>query len=383
MKKHRMAALLLTLCMFFSVFTVYGQKPNDIKNLQRERDEVNRKLELTKQQQAKKEREKKTLSKQIEELEQKLCIAEKDLEIVEVMLSELEGKIAITQREYDRSVNEAESQKKLLHKRVRVMYQNGSIGYLAVLLNSSSFSDFISRMDLLKKIINYDVNLLKERKTYMNVVEEKKKQLEAEQEEKEKLKIDISGKREEVESVKKERQNTLNAVFKDLKELDRLEDKLLEESARLTKLIVANQSNTDYAGGEMAWPSPGYTSVGPNGKYGMRKHPILKKMKMHTGIDIGVPMGKDIVAANDGKVILAGTNGGYGKCIIIDHGGKIATLYAHNSKLLVKVGDKVKRGQVIAKCGSTGLSTGPHLHFEVRINGKHTDPMPYITKKKK
>lgn len=381
MKKHRMAALLLTLCMFFSAFTVYGQNPNDIKNLQRERDEVNRKLELTKQQQAKKEREKKTLSNQIEELEQKLYIAEKDLEIVEGLLSELEGKIAITQREYDRAVTDAENQKKLLHKRVRVMYQNGSIGYLAVLLNSSSFSDFISRMDLLNKIINYDVNLLKERKTYKDVVEKKKKQLEEEQEEKEKLKIDISGKKEEVETVKKERQNTLNAVFKDLKELDRLEDKLLEESARLTKLIVANQSNTDYAGGEMAWPAPGYTGI--SSKYGMRKHPILKKNKMHTGVDINVPMGKDIVAANDGKVILAGTNGGYGKCIIIDHGGKIATLYAHNSKLLVKVGDKVKRGQVIAKCGSTGLSTGPHLHFEVRINGKHTDPMPYITKKKK
>lgn len=380
MKKYRVVILLLALCMLFTALPIYSQSPNDIKQLQKDRDEVNRKLELTKQQQAKKEREKKTLSKQIEELEQKLHIAEKDLEIVEGLLSEVEGKIAITQREYDRAVAEAESQKNLLHKRVRVMYQNGSIGYLAVLLNSSSFSDFISRMDLLNKIINYDVNLLKERKTYRDAVDEKKKQLEEEQEEKEKLKIDISGKKEEVESVKKERQDTLNAVFKDLKELDKLEDKLLEESARLTKLIVANQSDTDYAGGEMAWPAPGYTGISSN--YGMRKHPILKKKKMHTGVDINVLMGKDIVAANDGKVILAGTNGGYGKCIIIDHGGKIATLYAHNSKLLVKVGDKVTRGQVIAKCGSTGLSTGPHLHFEVRINGKHTDPMPYITKKK-
>lgn len=381
MKKYRVAVLLLALCMFFTAIPIYSQGPNDIKQLQKDRDEVNRKLELTKQQQAKKEKEKKTLSKQIEELELNLHNAEKDLEIVEGLLSEVEGKIAITQREYDRAVTEAESQKKLLHKRVRVMYQNGSVGYLAVLLNSTSFSDFISRMDLLNKIINYDVNLLKERKTYKDTVEEKKKQLEAEQEEKEKLKIDISGKKEEVETVKKERENTLNAVFKDLKELDKLEDKLLEESARLSRLIVANQSDTDYAGGEMAWPSPGYTGISSN--YGMRMHPILKKNKMHTGIDIGVPMGKDIVAANDGKVILAGTNGGYGKCIIIDHGGKIATLYAHNSKLLVKVGDKVARGQVIAKCGSTGLSTGPHLHFEVRINGAHTDPMPYITKKKK
>jgi murein DD-endopeptidase MepM/ murein hydrolase activator NlpD len=252
-----------------------------------------------------------------------------------------------------------------------------------VILDSSSFGDFISRMDLLNKIINHDVNILKERETYKNTVEEKKKQLEAEQEEKERLKSSVVDKKEEVEFVRTERQITLDKVFKDLKELEKLEDKLLEESARLTRLIVANQSDTDYAGGEMAWPAPGYTRVGPNGKYGMRNHPILKKPRMHAGIDIDVPMGKDIVAANDGKVILSGDKGnGYGKYIIIDHGGKIATLYAHNSKLLVKVGDTVKRGQVIAKCGSTGLSTGPHLHFEVRINGKHTDPMPYITKKK-
>jgi murein DD-endopeptidase MepM/ murein hydrolase activator NlpD len=382
MKKYRIVASILALCLLFSIIPVFSQAPSNVNELQKERDRVNRQLELTKRQQVQKEKEKKTLSKQIEDLEQRLHSAEKDLEIVENLLSELEGKIVITQREYDRAVAEAVEQKELLNKRVRVMYQNGTIGYLAVLLNSSSFSDFISRMDLLRKIINYDVNILKERKTYRDAVEEKKKQLEIEQEEKEKLKTNIFDKKEEVESVKKERQDTLNAVFKDLKELEKLEDKLLEESARLTKLIVANQSDTDYAGGEMAWPAPGYTRVGPNGKYGMRFHPILKKNRMHTGIDIDVPMGKDIVAANGGKVILAGTNGGYGKCIVIDHGGKISTLYAHNSKLLVKVGDKVKRGQVIAKCGSTGLSTGPHLHFEVRINGKHTDPLPYITKKK-
>ena len=382
MKKHRIAAFILALCFLLSIFPAYSQAPNDKKQLQKERDAIDKKIQLTKQQQAQKERQKKTLSKQVEELEQNLCNAEQDLEIIENQLSELEGKLAITQREYDRAVNEAVQQKELLNKRVRVMYQTGPIGYLAVLLDSSSFGDFISRMDLLRKIINHDVNILKERETYKNAVEEKKLQLETEQEEKEKLKFKAVNKKEEVEFVKKERQITLDKVFKDLKELEKLEDKLLEESARLTRLIVANQSDTDYAGGEMAWPAPGYTRVGPNGKYGMRNHPILKKPRMHAGIDIDVPMGKDIVAANDGKVILAGTNGGYGKCIIIDHGGKISTLYAHNSKLLVKKGDTVKRGQVISKCGSTGLSTGPHLHFEVRINGKHTNPMPYITKKK-
>ncbi|MDD4834474.1 MAG: peptidoglycan DD-metalloendopeptidase family protein [Lutispora sp.] len=380
MKIRKIVIFILALIFIFSVMPVYGQNPSDITKYQKELAEKNKKIELTKQQKAQKEKESKNLSKQINELDRNLEIAEKNLEAVENQLSDLEGKIAITQRELDRACESADGQKNLLNKRVRVMYQNGNTGYLAVLLNSSSFGDFISRMDLLRKIINYDVNLLKEMKTYRDTVDEKKQQLENEQHQKEALKIDISSKKDEVESAKKNKEVVLKEVYKDLKELERLEDKLLEESAQLTKKILAAQSSKDYVGGEMAWPSPGYTSI--SSYYGYRNHPILKKKKLHTGIDIKVPMGKDIVAANSGKVLFSGPYGGYGNAIIIDHGGKTSTLYAHNSKLLVKEGDTVARGETIAKAGSTGLSTGPHLHFEVRINGAHTDPLPYITKKK-
>ena len=126
----------------------------------------------------------------------------------------------------------------------------------------------------------------------------------------------------------------------------------------------------------MEWPVPGYHKV--TSPYGNRYHPVLKKNKFHSGVDLRAPMGTPIVAANDGKVLSAGYNSGYGNRIYIDHGGGIVTVYAHNSKLLVKAGDKVKRGQTIAKAGSTGRSTGPHLHFEVRKNGKTTNPMNWI-----
>jgi murein DD-endopeptidase MepM/ murein hydrolase activator NlpD len=135
-------------------------------------------------------------------------------------------------------------------------------------------------------------------------------------------------------------------------------------------------SKAIYAGGVMKWPTPGYTRV--SSPYGMRIHPIYKVKKMHTGIDIDAPSGAKIVAANSGKVILAGWNGGYGNCVIIDHGGGLATLYAHQSKILVSVGDKVQKGDTVGKVGSTGLSTGPHLHFEVRKNGSTTNPIPYV-----
>ncbi len=371
---------ILILCLLLSTIQVFGQNNDDLNKLQKDKAEINKKIELTKSQKTQKEKEKKTLSKQIEELEKKLCDSEKELETIEGSLSELEGNIAITEREYNRAIEEAERQRTLLNKRVRVMYQNGSIGYLSVLLNSNSFSDFISRLDLLRKIINHDVNILKERKTYTSLVNDKKLQLETEHLEKERLKQLVCEKKEEVEETQEVKKETLKKVYKDLVELEKLEDKLLEESAQLTKKILALQTSDDYVGGEMAWPAPGYTAI--SSYYGYRLHPILKKNRLHTGIDIKVPAGKNIVAANDGKVILSCSYGSYGNAVIIDHGGKLSTLYAHNSKLLVKEGDIVTRGQVVALCGSTGLSTGAHLHFEVRVNGATVDPLPYVTGKK-
>ena len=132
-----------------------------------------------------------------------------------------------------------------------------------------------------------------------------------------------------------------------------------------------------YIGGELAWPVPGYTKITSN--YGMRVHPITGQYKLHTGVDISAPIGVNFVAANDGIVTKAGYNTAYGNMVIIDHGGGISTLYAHGSEILVTVGQTVKKDDPILKVGSTGYSTGPHAHFEVRINGVVTDPLPYIT----
>ena len=141
--------------------------------------------------------------------------------------------------------------------------------------------------------------------------------------------------------------------------------------------LAKNEIDTAYIGGELAWPVPGYTKI--SSPYGMRTHPITKIYKLHTGVDISAPMGANFVAANDGVVVKAEYNIAYGKMVVIDHGGGISTLYAHGSEILVEVGQTVKRGDAILKVGSTGYSTGPHAHFEVRINGVTTDPLPYIT----
>ncbi len=165
----------------------------------------------------------------------------------------------------------------------------------------------------------------------------------------------------------------------DKKEILNQLDKLDELSKEIEETIKKNQLDIEYIGGEMSWPAPEYYQI--TSLYGWRTHPIWKDTRMHTGMDIRTPSGAKIVAVNSGQVQYSGRLDGYGNVVIIDHGGKITTLYAHNSELLVKEGQWVKKGQAIAKAGSTGYSTGPHLHFEVRENGKHVNPYPWVKKK--
>lgn len=375
----RIVAVLLAFIISIPLANVYAKSPGEIDKLQKEQEKVNQQIKQTQSRMNQVSREKKSVSQAIEDLDLKLNQAENELDGVENQLAQLENQIAITTRELERATGEASGQKELLKKRVRVMYENGNSGYLSVVLDSTSFSDFVSRVDFLKKIIDFDMNLLGNMKSYRDSVEVKRNQLKSEQEEKESLKNQIADKKQDVETAKQEREETLKDITSDLKELERQEDALLAKSKEFEQKIIALQSSSKYIGGELSWPAPGYYKI--TSPYGYRNHPILKKQKLHTGIDIAVPSGTSVLAANSGKVIYAGYNGGYGNTVIIDHGGKISTLYAHNSKLLVKVGDQVEKGKAISKSGSTGLSTGPHLHFEVRENGQHVDPMKYLTSK--
>lgn len=318
----------------------------------------------------------------IQQLDDSIREAEADIQNLETELSELQIKIDEIEKKLDTIQLNYEENEELLQKRLVVMYEVGETTYLDILLNSGNIIDFLSNYYSIQEIIKSDTELLQQIENEKNEVENTKRELD---EQKASLKV---------KKAKKEQLAVINQNNKTLKEqavanLSQEEIELQtkiqeykEEEARIEALIrIATNEyeyTGDYTGGIMAWPvakSGTYITSG----YGMREHPIQGVIKQHTGIDIGnAGFGAPVIAATDGIVTMAGRYGGYGNCVIINHGNGISTLYGHGQTILTEVGKEVKKGDLIMEVGSTGNSTGPHLHFEVRVNGSCVDPMPYL-----
>lgn len=320
------------------------------------------------------------LKKKISSLEATIKTTEADLAKLRKEIKQMNAKIAKITRKVDKLKKKINNQQETLDLRLRAMYKNGNLGIIQVLLGSVNTQDFMSNFKLIKELHKNDVQILKELEVNHKKVIEKKKELDAiagklkshesaQLEKQKKLKTDKA----EVAAAKAKIEAENSVLYKEI-------DKLNAESNRLSAEIARMQqdNDTEYKGsGRFTWPFPGYSRV--TSEYGYRTHPISGKKKFHSGIDLAGSSGKPIVAAESGKVISAGWNsGGYGNMVIIDHGSGISTLYGHNSSVTVSKGQTVKRGQTIAKCGSTGYSTGPHLHFEVRVNGKTQNPRNWI-----
>jgi len=312
-----------------------------------------------------------------------------DAEVVELQskvdeinadVNESEEKIAKKDEELKIAQKECDIQYESYCDRARLLLQKGSISYLEILIDADSFSDFLTRVSLVKEIAEYDNNKLNELKAYAAEVEAIKNELEEENDRLMILKNEADTQMSNLKAKQAESQRLIDSLKSDidafekaLKAQEAAEAAAREEIRRLTQ---SSSQNTTYTGGAFAWPSVSTYITSP---YGTRTHPVTGRVKTHSGIDVGASHGTNIFAAAAGTVIVSGWNsGGYGNYVVIDHGGGLTTLYAHCSSLLVSSGQKVSRGQVIAKVGSTGMSTGPHLHFEVLKNGSHTNPMAYF-----
>jgi murein DD-endopeptidase MepM/ murein hydrolase activator NlpD len=309
---------------------------------------------------------------------------ESEMTTLQGAIGEKEGQIAVLQQEYD-------ARTQALSDRVNVVYRQGDWAYFEMLLGARDLADFVQRTEFVTRLIRSDEEIATEIENdrgsleaataelnrTLDTVQAKRTQIRAEEDSLRHLKSVQDGKLGERQSVQDQKAALLASTKKNVARLQAAAAAEQAESDRIASLLRggASHGSGKYAG-TFTWPTPGYTHV--SSPFGMRMHPILHVRKMHTGIDIHVPYGARIVAAGNGTVIYAGVRGGYGNCTMIDHGNGLVTVYAHQSRILVRSGQRVTAGQAIGKVGSTGLSTGPHLHFEVRVNGTPVNPLNYL-----
>jgi len=302
---------------------------------------------------------------ELREAETRLQLSEKELEQVEIQLAQAE--------------EELQHRTDLLNRRVRAMYELGMVSYLEVLLSAADFSDFVRRFDTLRQIVSQDVAILEAVQEQREVVAQHRQECEEKKEQAQRWAAEVQSRKNHYEAEVARYENRLNELSDQEQEYRAALDELERRSEQVAHDITEKQRELQLGEGVPVfnWPmAPGTYWV--SSPFGPRYHPILGEWRTHTGVDMAASSGTSIRAAADGVVMSAGWMGGYGQTVILGHTGNFSTLYAHASQLLVSSGDNVSRGDLIARVGSTGFSTGPHLHFEVRLQGQPKDPQEFL-----
>lgn len=374
-QKKKSIYFILALVLLFNYALVFAD--NSLDELKKKQKNAIQQMDDTKKEIKNLETQTKDVSSQIEELDKEMDQAVVELEKVEKELDKLNEDINTTLKELEEAEEKIDGKQDTFNSRLRVMYKNGNVGYLEVLLAAANISDFLTRKDMVQSIVNHDVELIKYMKEQRDIIENKKTELQAKRASVEVARSKLQDRQNDLAKATRAKELLMTELQKDLKKAEEQYDKLNKLAKDIESEIVKRQRvDGPYSGGVMSWPVPGHTRI--SSPYGYRIHPVFKTKKLHTGIDIPASRGTNVIAAADGTVIYSGSLGGYGKTIMIDHGGGIVTLYGHNSSLVVSEGTEVKKGDTIAKIGSTGISTGPHCHFEVRKNGSYVDPIPWL-----
>lgn len=345
-------------------------------NEQQELNDINKQIKQSQSELNAGKKKVKELSNEIKKLEFQISSTEKEIDNLLGDINATEQQIDIVKENLARVEQEMATQNDELRKRLRTMYKNGDVGMVQILLGSEDITDFMSNMDMVQKIFDNDVEILKAMEEQHRIIDAQKKELETLQAQLQAQKQREADKQASLQASRGQVSSLKSQVESDNAALEAMIDELNAEADRLVEEIRRLQGNQAYIGGDFAWPSAASTRV--TSEFGYRIHPILKVNKLHTGLDIGAASGTEVLAANYGTVIKSEWNNSYGYFVMVDHGGSIVTLYAHNSKLLVKTGDVVSKGQAIALVGSTGSSTGPHIHFEVRVDGQYKNPRDWL-----
>ena len=338
-------------------------------------DESNNRLQAVQDELSTNMQELQELDSQIAQSQNELNNINTDINDLMKQITENEEKLNKTQAEFDKIQD-------LLDARIIKMYETPKFEFLQVILASKNATEFLSTYYAMKELAEYDKELLdtvrkqkEEIETTKKILAEKKRQVVASKQTQQK-------KAQVLANTKTMRQYYISKLSTEEQELQAKIDEYNNQVSTIEaeiKLMALNSVSADYIGGALTWPIPGYNTI--TSEFGMRVHPITGAYKLHTGTDIGAPMGADFVAMGKGVVTKASMTPAYGNMVIIDHGGGVQTLYAHGSEILVQVGQEVEAGTPVLKVGSTGYSTGPHAHFEIRINGQPVNPMDYLLNK--
>ncbi|MDR1067049.1 MAG: peptidoglycan DD-metalloendopeptidase family protein [Clostridiales bacterium] len=334
------------------------------------------------------ELKKATASEELDAIDEALDDAMYNLEVTNRELEKTKELLAETEYELQKAERERARSQEAFDKRLRFMYINGKSAYLDVLLKSKDLSDLMNRVEYINRIVEYDDNVVETLYKAQVAVEEKLEEVKVQKDEIQLLSNEQTAKTRALEEKLVEKKNLVAALESDEVKYQQMINALEKSNNEIAALIQKQQSNYNtaqnaytpvpYSGGALVWPVPSRSRVSSG--FGPRVNPISGKNEFHTGIDIPAPTGSAIVSAADGTVIKSGAVNGYGYTVIVDHGGGLTTMYAHCSKLIAKVGQSVRQGETIANVGSTGYSTGPHTHYEVRMNGSHQNPMNYYSR---
>jgi len=332
-----------------------------------------------------------SLASEVSALEGQIGTASERRARLEEEIALLRGGIAEKEAQIESVKQQYFAQTDALAARVDATYRSGEWIFIDWLLSAESLSDLLDRTTMVQQIMERDEEIASDLSSTRTDLEQaeaalsrtldevtaKRSEVQAEEDRLKGLKSARDGKIKAEQAAKSEKQVLLaetKANIARLKAIAAAEDR---DAARIAaELRNSGSKGSGHYAGIMAWPCPGYTRV--SSQFGMRYHPILHVNRMHTGVDISAPSGARLVAVGSGVVIAAGVRGGYGNCVMIDHGDGLVSLYGHMSKISVKVNQRLTEGQTIGAVGSTGLSTGPHLHFEIRVNGNPVNPLNYI-----
>lgn len=374
-KIFKILITLITICAI--TFVSYAADLNELQNqkneIQNKVNESQENLQIIDQELSSNLKQVQKMDEEIQEKQKALDKVNSDISELEKSIKEIEVKLKLITEKYN-------NQKSLLDKRLVAMYEMRQTSYLDMLFTSSNLSDFISTYYLITELTSYDMDLLE-------VVEQEKKTIENNQAKLDYQKQNLEKQRQVqvktqvvLENSKLLRENYIAKLSEEEKQIqsqiDDYNSQITALEEEIKSLVVTASFGENYKGGKMIWPIAGHYDI--TSPFAMRVHPITKVYKLHTGIDISAQTGTDFLAAAYGVVVKAEYNGAYGNMVIIDHGGGVQTLYAHGSSIETQVGNIVNAGDVVLKVGSTGYSTGPHAHFEIRINGSAVNPLDYI-----